>query len=44
MIQKNSKITKIFKKYGFSWGGDWVYSKDYQHFEYTIVNVYFAKH
>lgn len=35
MIQKNSKITKLFKKYGFSWGGDWKYSKDYQHFEYT---------
>lgn len=34
MIQKNSKITKIFKKYGFTWGGDWNYSKDYQHFEY----------
>lgn len=33
MIQSNSKITKIFKKYGFSWGGDWKYSKDYQHFE-----------
>lgn len=33
MIQKNSRITKIFKKYGFSWGGDWKYSKDYQHFE-----------
>ena len=33
MIQKNSQITKIFKKYGFSWGGDWKYSKDYQHFE-----------
>lgn len=33
MIQPNSKITKIFKKYGFSWGGDWKYSKDYQHFE-----------
>lgn len=33
MIQRNSKITKIFKKYGFSWGGDWKYSKDYQHFE-----------
>ena len=35
MIQRNSKITKIFKKYGFSWGGDWKYSKDYQHFEMT---------
>ncbi len=33
MIQKNSKITKIFKKYGFTWGGDWKYSKDYQHFQ-----------
>ncbi len=33
MIQKNSRITKIFKKYGFRWGGDWKYSKDYQHFE-----------
>lgn len=33
MIQKNSKVTRIFKKYGFSWGGDWKYSKDYQHFE-----------
>lgn len=33
MIKRNSKITKIFKKYGFTWGGDWKYSKDYQHFE-----------
>lgn len=33
MIKRNSNITKIFKKYGFSWGGDWKYSKDYQHFE-----------
>lgn len=34
MIQKDSEITKLFKKYGFSWGGDWKYSKDYQHFQY----------
>lgn len=33
MIAPDSKITKIFKKYGFTWGGDWKYSKDYQHFE-----------
>lgn len=33
MIQPNSKITLIFKKYGFTWGGDWKYSKDYQHFQ-----------
>ena len=24
---------QIFTKYGFSWGGDWKYTKDYQHFE-----------
>ncbi len=23
----------IFKKYGFRWGGDWKYTKDYQHFD-----------
>ena len=34
MIHKNDKIYKIFKKYGFSWGGDWKSSKDYQHFEW----------
>lgn len=33
MIQPDSKITKIFKKYGFTWGGDWKHSKDYQHFQ-----------
>lgn len=26
----------IFKKYGFTWGGDWKSSKDYQHFEYEL--------
>lgn len=34
MILKNSKVVRIFKKYGFSWGGDWKSLKDYQHFEY----------
>lgn len=24
---------KVFKKYGFSWGGDWKNPKDYQHFD-----------
>lgn len=33
MIRPNSKITRLFKKYGFTWGGDWKYSKDYQHFQ-----------
>lgn len=35
MIHKNDTIYKIFTKYGFSWGGDWNNSKDYQHFEYN---------
>lgn len=33
MIHKNDTAYKIFKKYGFSWGGEWRNSKDYQHFE-----------
>ncbi|EET61812.1 fibronectin type III domain protein [Marvinbryantia formatexigens DSM 14469] len=33
MIHKNDKVYKIFKKYGFTWGGDWSSPKDYQHFE-----------
>lgn len=36
MIRKNDKVYKIFKKYGFSWGGDWKSLKDYQHFEYNL--------
>lgn len=35
MIQPGSKITRLFKKYGFTWGGDWKYSKDYQHFQHS---------
>ena len=31
-ITANSKVVKIFKKYGWKWGGDWIHSKDYQHF------------
>lgn len=26
-------VVRIFKKYGFRWGGDWNTVKDYQHFE-----------
>ncbi len=33
MIDDSSVCVKIFKKYGWQWGGDWTYSKDYQHFE-----------
>ncbi len=33
MILNNDKIVKIFKKYGWRWGGDWRCCKDYQHFD-----------
>jgi len=32
MILQNDKITKIFKKYGWQWGGNFKGEKDYQHF------------
>ena len=32
-IVKGDLCYRLFKKYGFSWGGDWKNSKDYQHFE-----------
>ena len=32
VLLKNDKATKIFKKYGWKWGGDWSRVKDYQHF------------
>ena len=32
-IEKGDLCVRLFKKYGFSWGGDWKNSKDYQHFE-----------
>jgi len=32
LLLKNDKATKIFKKYGWKWGGDWRTIKDYQHF------------
>lgn len=33
MIQRGDFIYTLFKKHGFSWGGDWNSLKDYQHFE-----------
>ena len=32
MIQKDDCVVKAFKSRGWHWGGDWKYSKDYQHF------------
>jgi len=31
-IVKGSNIIKYFQKLGWGWGGNWKYSKDYQHF------------
>lgn len=33
MIHKGDVIYNIFIKHGFTWGGEWNNSKDYQHFE-----------
>lgn len=36
-ITKNDYAVKIFKSYGFVWGGDWQNgSKDYQHFDIKV--------
>ena len=32
-IDHNDLAYKLFKKHGFTWGGDWRSLKDYQHFE-----------
>lgn len=32
-IDKNDLAYKLFKAYGFKWGGDWKSTKDFQHFE-----------
>lgn len=34
ILLKKDKAVKIFEKYGWKWGGDWITIKDYQHFEY----------
>lgn len=39
MIRKGDDVYNIFKKYGFSWGGDWTHAKDYQHFEMLGRNM-----
>ena len=31
-ITENSIVVKVFKQYGWKWGGDWRFTKDYQHF------------
>lgn len=34
MMTEDDLAVQIFKSHGFSWGGDWVGDKDYQHFDY----------
>lgn len=33
ILLSSSEAVKIFKKYGWKWGGDWKNIKDYQHFQ-----------
>lgn len=35
-INQNDALYKIFINHGWSWGGNWSKSKDYQHFEKKI--------
>lgn len=39
MIHKDDEVYNIFKKHGFSWGGEWDNMKDYQHF-YKVTGKY----
>jgi len=32
VLLRDDKAVKLFKKYGWKWGGDWYGMKDYQHF------------
>lgn len=32
-IDHDDLCYKLFTEHGFEWGGDWIHSKDYQHFE-----------
>ena len=37
MIATDDICVSVFKEYGFTWGGDWITVKDYQHFEIPIM-------
>lgn len=38
-IHKKSFIYKLFKNYGWKWGGEWIPYQDYQHFFYDKIAV-----
>lgn len=35
-IDENDLCYRLFTEYGFTWGGAWTHSKDYQHFEKKV--------
>lgn len=35
-IDHDNLCYRLFTAHGFTWGGDWTDSKDYQHFEYNL--------
>ena len=39
VILKDDNVERLFKKYGWKWGGDWITIKDYQHFEYSLKKL-----
>lgn len=39
MITHDDICYQVFEKYGFTWGGDWNNSKDYQHFEKSLNDI-----
>jgi len=36
-LYKGHPVVETFKSLGWTWGGDWVSLKDYQHFEKEIL-------
>lgn len=39
VITHNDIVYKLFIKNGFTWGGDWINTKDYQHFEVDYESI-----
>lgn len=35
-ITSDDECCRLFLEHGFTWGGDWTKTKDYQHFEYKL--------
>ncbi len=33
LLLKEDKVVKVFKNFAWIWGGDWLYIKNYQHFD-----------